>query len=120
MDSRHAVHGRKGGLRPPERPCPPRELHAGICKSERESIGPYRKPVDECQLIDRGQTSPAMGSPDLGRQPAYHHAGDIEFVQFDERRQPIRAEGVRHLGRAGRVRPDILRVGRQNIDGSIA
>ena len=41
------------------------------------------------------------------REPPHHHAGHVEFVQLDERRQSVRAKGVPHLGRAGLEGADV-------------
>ena len=55
-------------------------------------------------------------SPSFDRQPPHHHAGDVEFIELDERRQPIRSERVGHLGRARGVGPDVVAVRGQQVD----
>ena len=62
--------------------------------------------------------APQWGSPDFGRQPP-QRGGYVEIVQLDERRKSVRAEGVRHLGRAGRVGADVSPFRRQDIDGAV-
>lgn len=86
----------------------------GIWKGHREAHIEPDWLVIYYAVLPRG--GDRWGSPNFGREPPYHHAGHVEFVQLDECRRSLRAEGVRHRGRLGRVSADVLPIGSHNID----